>query len=302
VSETASAQAGILRLLVEARPSPDDPEFREYSKYESGDADKDALAVAGPHAEPWLNVLAHHEPGTRPTLDAILADPELGPRVRGRVLDLAAGTCWASATLSRLPRVSEVVALDLSPRFLTTVGPRMIRALEGCPEKIAFAACSFERVLFPADHFDVVLVSAAIHHALAPLKVLLEARRVLRNGGLLILIENPTSIIGLARARRSAIATTRESGATEIAYTRGELAYLLAHAGFEDASFTPHGALSRNPLKRWLRLVLRTIGVEHVLVSVNYAITATKRSGSPSGPSSRGDVGDPAKGETGSVG
>ena len=45
--------------------------------------------------------------------------------MRGTVIDFGAGTCWVTARLSRLAPVDEVVALDLSERFMTWVGARI---------------------------------------------------------------------------------------------------------------------------------------------------------------------------------
>jgi hypothetical protein len=105
------------------------------SKYESGSADQDVENLSGPHSEPWLNALATFEPGSPPALERILMDPATRQAVRGKVIDLAAGTCWATARISKIQEVKEVVALDMSERFLTTVADRIITELAGDRKK-----------------------------------------------------------------------------------------------------------------------------------------------------------------------
>src|SRR5262245_61841754 len=129
------------------------PEAIESEKYESGSADEDARAVPGRHEEPWLNVLEQFEPGSPPALEHVIAHPKLGPRVRGKVIDFGAGTCWVTARLSRLASVDEVVALDLSERFMTTVGARIIEQTGADASKIRFAVSSFNETPFGNDSF-----------------------------------------------------------------------------------------------------------------------------------------------------
>lgn len=180
-----------VRLTIGRLPRPEDPEFREMQNYESGRAEAAASTIPGPHQEPWLNVLSFHEPGARPSLEQALATEPIRQRMTGKIVDLGAGTCWVTAELSKLDSVDEVVAVDLSPVFFQQVGTRMIRELDGNVDKIRFVAGTYEEVPEPDGTFDVALLIASIHHAIAPLRVLLEARRLLRQGGLLLMIENP---------------------------------------------------------------------------------------------------------------
>ena len=104
-------------------------------KYDSGSAEADAEKIPGPSDEPWLNVLATCEPVSPPALEQAIGDPATRSAVRGKIIDVGAGTCWATARLSKLPEVTEVVALDLSEQFLTTVGGRIISKLSGQKRK-----------------------------------------------------------------------------------------------------------------------------------------------------------------------
>lgn len=252
------------------------PEHREMMKYESGFADEEAAKVPGPHREPWLNVLSAYEPASQSALEQALTDPMIRTGLRGRVIDLASGTCWATARLSQIQDVEEVVALDTSERFLTTVGDRVIGALSGEKSKIRFAVSSFNEVPFDGGYFDCALMIAAIHHSVTPLRTLAEALRLLKPNGSLIIVEQPFSVVGIQRGRNLQYQNTLESGATELAYTRGELEYMLRHSGFKDITFHAVDSLTKNTLKRLVRKTLRLMEVEHLFLPVTYVIHAKK--------------------------
>lgn len=272
--EADRSVAETVQVLAGQQPRPGDADYREMWHYESGRAEADAAQCAGPHREPWLNVREYHEPGVRPALLQALSDPRLGHLVRGRVIDLGAGTCWAASELSKLDRVAEVVAVDLSEGFLRRVGVRMIRETGGALEKVSFVAGSYEAVPAEAGSFQSAFLIASIHHAVAPLRVLAEVRRLLAPGGVLIVIENPSSILAISTVRERALELSHTSDTTEIAYTRGELHYLLRHAGFSKVTWVPVEGYSRNPLKRLARSLLRRAGVEHWFLSATYVISA----------------------------
>lgn len=260
-----------------------EPEYREMSKYQSGAADQDAAQVKGAHAEPWLNVLDASEPASPQALEFALSHPSVAPLVHGRVIDLGAGTCWTTARLSQVDAIGEVVALDMSERFLTEVGSRIIRARGGDTGKIRFAVGSFNDIPLPSASFDCAFLVAAIHHSLSPLKALMEARRVLKPGGALMVVETPSSVVGIASRRRAAIDISRSSGATELCYTTGEIDYMLRHAGFEEVSYFAVDGLTRGGLRHALRLGLRALGLEDLLKPPIYLIVAR---GGPSAPRS----------------
>jgi ubiquinone/menaquinone biosynthesis C-methylase UbiE len=252
------------------------PEYREMMKYESGSADQDAAKVPGPHSEPWLNVVSAYEPASQPALEHALINPVTRAALRGKVIDLASGTCWATARLSQISAVEEVVALDTSERFLTTVGNRVITALSGDKRKIRFAISSFNDVPFEPGYFDCAVMIAAIHHSVTPLRTLGEILRLLKPNGSLVIIEQPFALISIQKGRAIQYQRTVEFGATELAYTRGELEYLLQHAGFADVTCHAVDALTKNRLKLVVRKLLRAVDLERVFLGVTYVIHAKK--------------------------
>ncbi len=257
-------------------PTQRDPEYSEYSQYEDGSADRAAAAVPGSHTEPWLNVIAAYEPASRPQLEQLLAHPRLGQRVRGRVLDLGAGTCWATARLSLVPAVEEVTAVDLAPSFLAGTGNRMLEACGADRAKIRLLASTFERVPRPDATYDAMFLIAAIHHALAPIRVLREAFRMLKPTGTLFVLESPALPREIGARRDQAVAISRATGTTEIAYTRSELEYLLRCGGFVIDEAVPSEGLSPRLPQRWARRALRALGLESRLMTVSYIFAARR--------------------------
>ena len=127
---------------------------------------------------------------------------------------------------------------------------------------------------FPAASFDCAFLVAAIHHSLSPLKTLLEARRVLKPGGALLMVETPSSIAAVRERRRESIALSRSTGATEICYTTGELEYLLQQAGFDRVDLYPVDGFTRGPIRKGLRAGMRLLGVENFFKPPIYVIVA----------------------------
>jgi SAM-dependent methyltransferase len=104
-----------------------------------------------------------------------------------KVADLAAGIGWASALFSRMDRVEEVHATEISKHRLSELFPRAVDMLSGSPEKISRYIGSFYELGFKDQSMDVVFLSQAFHHADQPLKLLGEIDRVTRKGGVVIL-------------------------------------------------------------------------------------------------------------------
>ncbi len=271
-----------MKIIRGELPAERDRENLERLHYESGRAEEDAHAVPGDSDEPWENVVRTHEPLSGPALEWILAHPEVGPAVAGRILDVGAGSCWLSARVSTLPRVQEVTALDLSERFLTTVGARVIDRLGGEAEKIAFAVSDFHRMPFEDSAFDCAFMFSVLHHSLAPVKLIHEALRCLRPGGMLLVLESPASLLQLRRKRARTLQASRDS-VTEVAYTFGELKYVLDRAGlpFRGKSTTPRyrplPSPSPAPWKRAARGLLRALGLEDAVKPPAYVIEMAVR-------------------------
>jgi ubiquinone/menaquinone biosynthesis C-methylase UbiE len=103
-----------------------------------------------------------------------------------RVADLAAGTGWTSALLSRIENVAEVHAVEISRHRLERLFPHSVAMFSGCAGKIRRYLGSFYDLKLPRESVDVVYLSHAFHHADRPLQLLVECDRVLRPAGRII--------------------------------------------------------------------------------------------------------------------
>jgi SAM-dependent methyltransferase len=251
-------------------------EFREMLNYDSGDADRCARTIPGRHAEPWLNVIDSHEPSSLPGFELILKNPAVRARMRGKAMDVGAGTCWLSAKLSRLPEVDQVLAVDLSERFLATVGLRVMKQFEADLRKLTFVTSDFNDMPIESESADCAFLWASIHHSLTPIKTIREVGRCLKKGGTLFVFESPFGLRRISQARKEYLALS--SNVTEIAYTRSELEYLFANANVGEVEALPLDVLTRSGWRRAVRHVVRRLGMEHVIFSsTTYLFTITKR-------------------------
>jgi ubiquinone/menaquinone biosynthesis C-methylase UbiE len=263
-------------VVVGKPPDPGVPEYGELLKYESGIATQIVAKLPGKHADPWLNALDHFEPGSPAALQKILESPPIAGAVHGRVIDVAAGTCWATAILSQIKRVADVVALDLSRTFLTTVGDRIIDYFSGERDKIRFAVSTFNAIPFEDKYFDCAFFIATLHHSQTPLLTLSEIHRVLTTEGTLFLLQSAPPVVGLRRAREEALKIARDSGFTNMTYSRSEIVYLLRCSGFRHIDFHPMDHLIGGAYKRVIRRLFRRLDVENVLLPVTYLFEARK--------------------------
>jgi ubiquinone/menaquinone biosynthesis C-methylase UbiE len=110
---------------------------------------------------------------------------------RGRILEIGAGGGWLSAEISKLPKVVEVIATDISTELLKEHAPKVFAALKANRSKITRIPGDFHQLDFPANHFDYVVCSAVLAHAINIVQVLREAKRVLKPGGRFVAIREP---------------------------------------------------------------------------------------------------------------
>jgi len=102
----------------------------------------------------------------------------------GRVLDLATGAGHAALALA--PFVDEVIATDTSPRMLeVTAAEAKRRGLKNVMVQLA----DVHNLPFEGESFDLVTCRTAAHHFEDPVKFLSEARRVLKSGARMILVD-----------------------------------------------------------------------------------------------------------------
>lgn len=106
-----------------------------------------------------------------------------GGRPWGSGVDLAAGSGYASAALSRRPDVNRVYVLEQARDYVETVMPEMFDATNADHAKLVRVLGSFNDLRLPDASLDFVLAIGALHHSEQLPATLAEIRRVLRVGG-----------------------------------------------------------------------------------------------------------------------
>ncbi len=240
-------------------------EFLEMSHYESGKAELDAREVQGPYDEPWLNVVNLKEPVSIPAFEKIISHEFLRKKIRGKVLDIAAGSCWMTARLSQLPEVKEVYAVDLSEKFLQTSGVRCMKSLEADLSKVRLVPTDFNELPFEDSMADCALLFAALHHSLSPIKTLQEVGRCIKPGGCIMILENPPAAIKIRETRERCLKMSDH--VSEVAHTREELEYLMKVANIGKITVFTFDILSRPGWRFQIRKIFRRLNIEHLILN-----------------------------------
>jgi SAM-dependent methyltransferase len=106
----------------------------------------------------------------------------------GRGIDLAAGTLWAAPLLLNAGAVQRLYCLEYSRHRLLSLGPRVLEHYGVAPERIVLVYGSFYELHIDDCWFDFAFLSQAFHHADRPASLLAELRRVLKPGGVVIIV------------------------------------------------------------------------------------------------------------------
>jgi SAM-dependent methyltransferase len=156
-----------------------------------------------------------------------------GVRPRGTVVELGAGSCWLSSALACLPDVECVVAVEFSQRRLVEIAPASLALLDAPAEKVERRVADFYAHGLEDASADMVLFDAAFHHASDPVRLARIAFDLLRPGGTLMLLREPTLAV-LRRTRDHGIEGLH--GDFEHEYRRADYVGYVRSAGFEARS------------------------------------------------------------------
>jgi ubiquinone/menaquinone biosynthesis C-methylase UbiE len=252
-------------------PGESERAYVEYQNYESGQAEREACCARAPDTvAAWRAVHAEYGKYADRVLDFALAHPDLGPRVRGTVADIAAGSCWLAGRVGSLLRVERVYAQDLSEGFLKRVGVPMYAASGGELRKLTLVASDFNHLPLPDDELDAAFIFAALHHSLSPIPTLREVFRCLKPQAPLIIYEVPTPLLRLEAHRRASVQFQTTS---EIPMTYWDIRFCLTMAGATSIREYPLD-FSRSPVRRLLRQALRRSRLENYVRPPGYLFVA----------------------------
>jgi len=145
---------------------------------------------------------------------------------QARVLDLGCGGGHAAFAVA--PGVREVVAYDLSQQMLDVV---VAAAAERGLANLSVKQGSADQLDFPDASFDLVCTRFSAHHWRGLPKALEEARRVLKPGGRLVIIDTAAPSDVLADTYVQAIELLRDTSHVRNV-SAGSWRKLLGRAGF----------------------------------------------------------------------
>lgn len=265
-ANAAHTTNGHVPVIEGALPRAGERAYVEYEHYEFGGAAAFASAWGDDEKSAWRRLREKLEPFSEPVLDILLADGELGSRVRGAVADIGAGSCWLAGRVSRLPQVERVYAQDLSPGFLEGVGVQVYADQGGDVAKLTLVSSDFSQIPLPSATLDTAFFFAALHHSLSPIPTLREILRCLKPGGTLFIHESPVAQLGLERDRRW---SETVHNACEIPTTFNDIRYYLNMAGAVNVTWRRLD-FSRNVFRRAVRGVLRATRIENLVRPPSY--------------------------------
>lgn len=158
----------------------DDPRIRE-----DGERAEAVLAERRDRSRDFFSATADRWDSIRAELYGIRADllPLFGLLDPGwTVADLGAGTGVLAAAVA--PFVERVVVVDRSPEMLAAARERMPSS-----GTVEFHEGEVEQLPLADETVDVAVLSLVLHHLPDPARVLAEARRILKPGGRLVLVD-----------------------------------------------------------------------------------------------------------------
>jgi len=147
----------------------------------------------------------------------------------GRVLEIGAGSCWASALVKRFNPKCKVYSTDISVRALLK-GVQVSQLLGASMDYVV--ACDAHRLPFKDGLFDAVLGVAILHHLVWLKEAIGEIWRVLKPGGMYVGVREGlagSAIKPLYRLLGRGWEEERRFGAIEQVYTYEEWIEFLSN-------------------------------------------------------------------------
>lgn len=170
----------------------------------------------------WLRL--YFEPLYRTILKTLSVQAAPLLMSHGRWLDLACGTGEIVARLAQRYPAGQFVGIDFSADMI-----QRAKQKTAAYNNVDLMISNVTPLPFAQHSFDLVLCSEAFHHFEQPTQVLTEMHRVLRPGGLLLLVDPAAEIILLRLAGRF----LRRLEKAQQYYSEPELRRIIESAGFQ---------------------------------------------------------------------
>jgi demethylmenaquinone methyltransferase/2-methoxy-6-polyprenyl-1,4-benzoquinol methylase len=103
-----------------------------------------------------------------------------------KILDVATGTGDLAIAALKLNPI-HITGIDISRKMLNAGREKLIR--KGLSDRIDLIECDSEKISYGDNTFDVAMVAFGVRNFSSPLKGLSEMERVLRKGGLIMILE-----------------------------------------------------------------------------------------------------------------
>ena len=260
---TYRRQEGVWRLLAPAREATLGRFMEEYETVRRGEGRGSAdpayyralpfRDLSGRFGAAW-NIRAA---SFRALTNRVLPAWEASLGRAGVALDLGAGPSWLAYRLAQ--RGHTVAAIDLQTNSEDGLGAYVHYDAEFVPVQ-----AEFDRLPFAADFADLLVFNAALHYSTDYLVTLREALRVLRPGGVLVVLDSPLyrhAASGQAMVREREAVFSRRFGfpsnalASENFLTPARLDDLAGALGVRwTVTYPRHGL--RFSIRRWKTLLL----------------------------------------------
>lgn len=171
----------------------------------------------------------------------------LGDAGRGDLIDVACGPGVVTAAIAS--RAASVTAFDATEAMLAKARARCAKA--GL-SNVAFKSGNAESLPFEDARFDGVVTRLAIHHFADPQRALGEMFRVLRPGGVAVIVDVVSSESPQESSLQNAIERLRDPSHVRM-LPASELDACAARAGFRDIASTTWD--KRREFEEWMDIV-----------------------------------------------
>jgi ubiquinone/menaquinone biosynthesis C-methylase UbiE len=165
------------------------PDQIKYSEYWNNIGNEDFFSIESGDFTKFENHISNH--GFINDFErSVKTLNKLGKNVEGKGIELAAGSLWLTSYILKnyYNQIVEFYALEMSESLLLNLGPKVLKHYDVNPDKLKLCIGSFYEINLPDESLDFVVMCQAFHHADNPKKLLKELYRILKKGGVIIMI------------------------------------------------------------------------------------------------------------------